>query len=195
MINFDGLDFYVLAVDEENDLALIFSKDIVGKGSMGNDGSAKWNHVESWARKTLNGSWLNEQPTLSQVVQETEIRFYTLKAYSSQPVLDSCEDMVFVPSYADVTGLSAMDQKSPAEEGELGEYTWNNQKLIPESLLPVEEVDPFISTWWLRSSDNKSNSKASMLSVYKDDGSISSAMTANSSQGLRPMMWIRISAE
>lgn len=195
VINFDALDFYVLAVDEENDLALIFSKDIVGKGSMGNDSSAKWDHVESWARKTLNGSWLNEQPTLSQVVQETEIRFYTLKGYSSKPELNSCVDKVFVPSYADVTGLSAMDQTSPAEEGELGEYTWNNQKLIPESLLPVEEADPFISTWWLRSSDNQDKQKASMLSVYMSDGEISSAMTANSSQGLRPMMWIRISAE
>ena len=83
VINFDGLDFYVLVVDEENDLALIFSKDIVKTGRMGNDGSAKWNHVES-VRDTLNGSWLNAQPTLSQVAQETEIRFYTLGSYSSR---------------------------------------------------------------------------------------------------------------
>ena len=196
VINFDGLDFYVLAVDEENDLALIFSKDIVKTGRMGNDGSAKWNHVES-VRDTLNGSWLNAQPTLSQVAQETTIRFYTLKSYSSKPELNSCVDTVFIPSYADVTGLSAVDRASPAGEGEAGEYTWNNQKLIPESLLPATCIEGVSESfaWWLRSSDNEYNSKAHMLAVRMTDGSISTAYEATTSRGLRPMMWIRISAE
>ena len=181
VISFDGLDFYVLAVDEENDLALIFSKDIVKTGRMGNDGSAKWNHVQS-VRNTL----------------KTTIRFYTLKSYSSKPELNSCEDTVFIPSYADVTGLSAVDRSSPAEEGEAGEYTWNNQKLIPESLLPASCIEGVTESlaWWLRSSDNKSNSKAHMLAVRMTDGSISTAYEASTySRGLRPMMWIRISAE
>ena len=196
VINFDGLDFYVLAVDEENDLALIFSKDIVKTGRMGNDGSAKWNHVQS-VRNTLNGSWLNAQPTLSQVAQETEIRFYTLGSYSYPPVLDSCVDKVFVPSYADVTGLSAMDQASPALEGEAGEYTWNNQKLIPESLLPANCIEGVSESfaWWLRSSDNESNSKAHMLAVGIADGKIKTLYEATATRGLRPMMWIRISQE
>lgn len=196
VINFDGLDFYVLVVDEENDLALIFSKDIVKTGRMGNDGSAKWNHVES-VRDTLNGSWLNAQPTLSQVAQETEIRFYTLGSYSSRPQLQSSVDTVFIPSYADVTGLSAVDQSSPAVEGEEGEYTWNNQKLIPESLLPATCIEGVSESfaWWLRSSDNEYNSKAHMLAVDIDTGDISTAHEATATRGLRPMMWIRISAE
>ena len=196
VINFDGLDFYVLAVDEENDLALIFSKDIVKTGRMGNDGSAKWNHVES-VRDTLNGSWLNAQPTLSQVAQETEIRFYTLGSYSSRPQLQSSVDTVFIPSYADVAGLSAVDQSSPAVEGEEGEYTWNNQKLIPESLLPATCIEGVSESfaWWLRSSDNEYNSKAHMLAVDIDTGDISTAHEATATRGLRPMMWIRISAE
>ncbi len=196
VINFDGLGFYVLAVDEENDLALIFSKDIVKTGRMGNDGSAKWNHVES-VRNTLNGSWLNEQPTLSQVAQETTIRFYTLKSYSSKPELNSCVDTVFIPSYADVTGLSAVDQSSPAVEGEEGEYTWNNQKLIPESLLPATCIEGVSESfaWWLRSSDNEYNSKAHMLAVDIDTGDISTAHEATATRGLRPMMWVRISEE
>ena len=196
VINFDGLDFYVLAVDEENDLALIFSKDIVKTGWMGNDGSAKWNHVQS-VRDTLNGSWLNAQPTLSQVAQETEIRFYTLGSYSSRPQLQSSVDTVFIPSYADVTGLSAVDQSSPAVEGEEGEYTWNNQKLIPESLLPATCIEGVSESfaWWLRSSDNEYNSKAHMLAVDIDTGDISTAHEATATRGLRPMMWIRISAE
>lgn len=196
VINFDGLDFYVLAVDEENDLALIFSKDIVKTGWMGNDGSAKWNHVQS-VRDTLNGSWLNAQPTLSQVAQETEIRFYTLGSYSSRPQLQSSVDTVFIPSYADVTGLSAVDQSSPAVEGEEGEYTWNNQKLIPESLLPTTCIEGVSESfaWWLRSSDNEYNSKAHMLAVDIDTGDISTAHEATATRGLRPMMWIRISAE
>lgn len=196
VINFDGLDFYVLAVDEENNLALIFSKDIVKTGRMGNDGSAKWNHVES-VRDTLNGSWLNAQPTLSQVAQETEIRFYTLGSYSSRPQLQSSVDTVFIPSYADVTGLSAVDQSSPAVEGEEGEYTWNNQKLIPESLLPATCIEGVSESfaWWLRSSDNEYNSKAHMLAVDIDTGDISTAHEATATRGLRPMMWVRISAE
>ena len=197
VINFDGLDFYVLAVDEKNDLALIFSKDIVGTGRMGNDSSANWSHVQSGARNTLNGSWLNAQPTLSQVAQETEIRFYTLGGYSSNPQLKSSVDTVFIPSYADVTGLSAMDQTSPAVEGEEGEYTWNNQKLIPESLLPATCIEGVTESfaWWLRSSDNQYNQKAHMLAVDKDEGRISTAYEAGTSRGLRPMMWIRISEE
>ena len=197
VINFDGLDFYVLAVDEENDLALIFSKDIVGTGRISNDGSATWNNVNSTARNTLNGSWLNAQPTLSQVAQETEIRFYKLGSYSSKPALISSVDTVFVPSYADVTGLSAMDQTSPAVEGKEGEYTWNNQKLIPESLLPATCIEGVTESfaWWLRSSDNEYNQDAHMLAVNISSGDISTAFEAGTSRGLRPMMWIRISEE
>lgn len=96
-----------------------------------------------------------------------------------------------------MTGLSAVDQSSPALEGKAGEYTWNNQKLIPESLLPASCIEGVSESfaWWLRSSDNERNSKAHMLAVSMTDGSISTAHEATASRGLRPMMWIRISAE
>lgn len=79
----DGVEFYVLAVDEDNDLALLFSKYMIDAWCMANqDSSGSWaSNASTTARKYLNGSWLKNHSTLLQVAQETEISFYRAVRY------------------------------------------------------------------------------------------------------------------
>ena len=71
-VTIDGVVFYVLAVDEDNDLALLFSKDVVAEHLMRNTSdtsSGDWAaYGSSWtARDYLHEEWLPNHSTLSQV--------------------------------------------------------------------------------------------------------------------------------
>ncbi len=203
-VTIDGVEFYVLAVDEDNDLALLFSKDVVAEHVMRENGgdysTGGWNaYSSSWtARAYLHEEWLPNHSTLSQVAQATEISFYTSSRYDGE-ALESSTDTVFLPSYADLTGFDAREEEDIAAE-EPGEYTWGNSQLIPNSLRAascVEGVDP--TWWWLRTSVLDVNSTTGTRAVFKQvfcsNGSLYSTVSQNSAQGIRPMMWVRISAE
>ena len=201
-VEIDGVVFYVLAVDEDNDLALIFAKYVLDHTArMTNSSNAQWNWSDSsCARAHLNNTWLNDQPTLLQVAQETGIRYYTNRYGYDRPItLESGSFTVFLPSYADVTGESADPN---ASEGE-NEFTWGNEKIIPDSLRPTTKADGTtsgISDWWLRSASASENSSQNYAGMYCVSNMSYNAGVVDfddpgNSAGLRPMMWVRISAE
>lgn len=205
-VTIDGVEFYVLAVDEDNDLALLFSKDVVAEHLMRNTSdtsSGDWAASgSSWtARDYLHEEWLPNHSTLSQVAQETEISFYTSSAYiPTSETLESSTDTVFLPSYADLTGLDARDEEEVTAAEVPGEYTWGNSQLIPDSLRAANCIEGVsASTWWLRTSVLDVNSimgtRASFKTVYCSNGNLYSTTSQRGELGLRPMMWVRISAE
>ena len=204
-VTIDGVEFYVLAVDEDNDLALLFSKDVVATHVMRNTSDTTegaWNaYGSSWtARDYLHEEWLPNHSILSQVAQETEISFYTSSYFPTMETLESSIDTVFLPSYADLTGLDARDEEEVTAAEVPGEYTWGNSKLIPDSLRAANCIEGVsASTWWLRTSVLDVNSvmgtRASFKTVYCSNGNLNYTTSQRGELGIRPMMWVRISAE
>lgn len=211
-VTIDGVEFYVLAVDEDNDLALLFSKYMIDAWCMANqDSSGSWAYnASTTARKYLNGTWLEEHSTLLQVAQETEISFYRAVRYDrgteEEPYgvwVDSSLDKVFLPSYADLTGLdAAQEMSSPTFDPDpAGEYTWENHQIVPDSLQDTdaaEGVSGTGSTYWLRTAVLDGAYETSFIEVTTYSGAniqVAGREDTTREQGLRPMMWVRISAE
>ena len=211
-VTIDGVEFYVLAVDEDNDLALLFSKYMIDAWCMANqDSSGSWAYnASTTARKYLNGSWLEDHTTLLQVTQETEISFYRAVRYDrgteEEPYgvwVDSSLDKVFLPSYADLTGLdAAQEMSSPTFDPDpAGEYTWENHQIVPDSLQDTdaaEGVSGTGSTYWLRTAVLDGAYETSFIEVTNYSGAniqVAGREDTTREQGLRPMMWVRISAE
>ena len=211
-VTIDGVEFYVLAVDEENDLALLFSKYMIDAWCMANQDSAgSWAYnASTTARKYLNGSWLEDHTTLLQVTQETEISFYRAVRYDrateEEPYgvwVDSSLDKVFLPSYADLTGLDAAQVMSypTFDPDPAGEYTWENRQIVPDSLQYTGNaagVSGTGSTYWLRTAVLDGAYETSFIEVTNYSGAniqVPGREDTTREQGLRPMMWVRISAE
>lgn len=211
-VTIDGVEFYVLAVDEENDLALLFSKYMIDAWCMANQDSAgSWAYnASTTARKYLNGSWLEDHTTLLQVAQETEISFYRAVRYDrateEEPYgvwVDSSLDKVFLPSYADLTGLDAAQEMSypTFDPDPAGEYTWENRQIVPDSLQYTGNaagVSGTGSTYWLRTAVLDGAYETSFIEVTNYSGANiqdPGREDTTREQGLRPMMWVRISEE
>lgn len=202
----------MLAVDEENDLALLFSKYMIDAWCMANQDSAgSWAYnASTTARKYLNGSWLEDHTTLLQVAQETEISFYRAVRYDrateEEPYgvwVDSSLDKVFLPSYADLTGLDAAQEMSypTFDPDPAGEYTWENRQIVPDSLQYTGNaagVSGTGSTYWLRTAVLDGAYETSFIEVTNYSGAniqVPGREDTTREQGLRPMMWVRISEE
>ena len=164
----------------------------MGKDRLGNSSSsADWDNSYG-AKYYLNNDWLNDQPTLKEVAEEKNISFYTLADAYSLLKLENCTNKVFAPSYADVTGLKAADQESPAEVP--GEYTYGSGQLIPTSLRTAEG-----GQWLLRTASIYElpfppyDERVAVYTVNEEQ--IMNDASPTTSYGLRPMLWVRIAAE
>ncbi len=117
--------------------------------------------------------------------------------------VDSSLDKVFLPSYADLTGLDAAQEMSypTFDPDPAGEYTWGGSQIVPDSLQYTGNaagVSGTGSTYWLRTAVLDGAYETSFIEVTNySEANIQAPGREDTTreQGLRPMMWVRISAE
>ena len=170
-VTIDGVEFYILAVDDGK--ALILSKYAMlgedGEGipfgskyampgeNGGGDpfadaGGAKW--AESSVRAWLNGEWLAGKPVLKNLAKETahEVGYGFANIYLYHHETDSeTRDKVFLLSEGDVFGSLANMPDEGNFDPKKYDYTYNNAKLTaPGGSWAATDADGNGCNWWLR---------------------------------------------
>ena len=165
-VTIDGVEFYILAVDDGK--ALLLTKDVIGDDRQFGSSGDLW--ILSDLRTWLNGEWLEGMPVLKNIVNETEISTITENFASF-----STYDKVFLLSAADVFDNDVI-------------FTYNYAKLpAPGGSWVAYDQDGTEADWWLRSihpgwygytyAVTQSGSQFSMVS--------------SETSGVRPAMWVR----
>ena len=173
-VTIDGVEFYILAVDDGK--ALLLTKETVAAGIAFDSDSPKWS--ESDIRAWLNGEWLAGKTRLAALAEPADI--YTAAAYNDQENTVASRDKVFLLSEADVTGEH--DRKAVTNNAL---YTYNGAKLTA----PGEGWGIDGRHWWLRSPC----SAGIYVSAVTDRGMAHSYphdLTVHYVQP-RPAMWVR----
>ena len=183
-VTLDGIEFYVLA--KENDQALLLSKDILEKGTFGGTIAARlivpdadWNWSNRGLRTYLNDTWLPSKPTLNQYAVETTI--YTREHNSSSSVYAETQDKVTLLTEADVFGTWA------GSAAEAKQYTLGKEGIIVPEEMRIAQYDGTADSYWLRSIQN--NSVGNTAGSVTATGTLSNTVY-DASIGIRPVLWV-----
>ena len=170
-VTIDGVEFYILAVDDgkalilskyamlgENGEGIPFGSKYAMPGENGGGdpfadaGGAKW--AESSVRAWLNGEWLAGKPVLKNLAQETahEVGYGFANIYVYHHETDSeTRDKVFLLSEGDVFGSLANLPDEGYYDPKEYDYTYNNAKLTaPGGSWAATDADGNGCNWWLR---------------------------------------------
>ena len=125
-VKIDNVDFYVLAIDEANNKALIMTKNPVKSGNSGAvDFQKAWkdNALRTW----LNDTWLSGKTDLNAHLLTTSVKTET--GFRSQS-FTTTNDKVFLLTMQDVTGkYSSVAQQKEWTASNANCYTYNGKKL------------------------------------------------------------------
>lgn len=173
-VTIDGLEYYVLVNDEENDQALLFAKEALGISSQMFGTSNIWR--DSDIRNYLNGEWLDSMPTIKTAAVEKTIT--TRESHEESADWIETQDKVFLLSEADVFGTNQGRTTSESQD-----YTYGTSKFVPESLKTIG------SHYWLRSPYGKDN----YLALVQKGGT-RIYVSCTGSYGVRPALWINLAS-
>ncbi len=178
VITIDNIDFYVLAIDKEDNKMLLWAKEQLSSEQV--LGSLIWGN--SRLRTYLNGTWLTECDMLSQLAVETTLT--TRTSYSGTAFTESL-DKVFLLSEADVFGTTQNGKTAESRD-----YTYNGERL-PITMSMRKCTEKPVSMYWLRSPNNSSGS--GWLSVVQaSSGALASKNCTGEFWGVRPALWITL---
>ena len=177
-VTIDGVEFYILAVDDGK--ALLLTKETVAAMAFDSDSPAwEGSDIQKW----LNGEWLAGKTRLAALAEPADI--YTAAKYNDQTNPVESSDKVFLLSETDIWGKQ--DSKDVTNDAF---YTYNGAKLTaPGGSWKTADMYGNSVCWWLRSPCYNDNNVATvtdygLIHSYKCD-------TTQPPIGVRPAMWVR----
>lgn len=173
-VEIDGTDFYLLA--RNGDQALIWAKNSVQNAKFGV--SAQY---EGSSAQSALATWLTGKTTLSGLAQEYTI--YTRAQYNSSDFVTSTNQKAFLLSEADLFGTFNSGDAQP------NDYTYAGKQLVAADNPMRAQLLKCSATYWLRSTRTSST-----VSTVSTSGTLSNTSSVNS-YGLRPALWISLSAQ
>ena len=173
----DGLEFYVLAKDEENNRALLWTKLSVHMNAYSSYVTSNWKTCSG--RTWLNETWLAQYPTLRNAAISTEI---TTRDGFKSTTFDTTTDRVFPLSEADLFGTYNYREEALAQD-----YTYNG-------ILPTTQEmrsNPAGTTYALRTPMYDIN----YVAVVRAAGTFDAGAAVVESSVVRPALWIPLHME
>ena len=133
-VTIDGLDWYVLAVDE--DRALIFAADAFTEGITNSETFTSWK--DSTWRSYLNGDWLNSHELLKSAAIESTIKTRTV--YHVEEWTET-SDKVFLLTESDITGT--LEERAVNIENAVvynitaqnNDFTYGGKRIVPDAII------------------------------------------------------------
>ena len=178
-VSIDGIEWYCLVKDEEENKALIWSKEPVGQRQFNSSKSGNiWRDSE--LRAYLNGDWLESTTVLIEKAIETDIT--TRSQYNATDWITT-QDRVFLLSEADLFGTFNRTATSNAQD-----YTYGNSVIVPD--VNMRKVNSTTNSW-MRSPCVST----AYVGYLQPDGAI--YLTQNGGVtyvlGFRPALWVDLS--
>ena len=165
----DGIEWYVLVKDEENNRALLFSKYMLEKRRYAASSNI-WRDSE--LRTYLNGEWLESKPTLKEVAIESDIK--TKSAYNAASTsYITTQDRVFLVSGSDVEGASGSNSET---------CTYNTEKVVPKKWWTAYDLEGESYNWWTRTPGG--NAKNVLMFP------VNNTYQCTYERGVRPALWV-----
>ena len=170
-VTIDGVEFYILAVDDGK--ALLLTKELLDEKAFDADSSVwEGSDIQQW----LNGEWLSGKPRLSAIAEPAEI--HTAAKYDDQENTVVSRDKVFLLSEADITNTH--NSKTVTNTAL---YTYNGERLTAPG---GASWGIYGVHWWLRSPRNFSQ----YVTAVTDFGNVHSYVYSQPLP-VRPAMWVR----
>ena len=172
-VSIDGIEWYCLVKDAEENKALIWAKEPVEQRPFSSSTSNNtWR--DSLLRTYLNETWLESTTVMKEKAIETEIT--TRSQYDATDWITT-KDKVFLLSEADVFGTFNRTETTDARD-----YTYGNEALVPD-------LDMIKSTpSWLRSPHTDTKYVAGVNSTSTGVG----YGTVTLNYGVRPALWVSL---
>ncbi|MBC8545263.1 DUF6273 domain-containing protein [Bianquea renquensis] len=174
-VSIDGIEWYCLVKDEEENKALIWANSTENPGTSMPFGSSNvWR--DSAVRTYLNETWLEGTTVLKEKAVETDIT--TRSAYNASTWITTT-DKVFLLSEADLFGtFNGTTTTNPQD------YTYGNSVLVPN----VNMRKTNLSGSWLRSPRNSTRQLAYVITA----GTVYNTLYTDSCR-VRPALWVDLS--
>ena len=174
-VSIDGIEWYCLVKDEEENKALIWANSTENPGTSMPFGSSNvWR--DSAVRTYLNETWLEGTTVLKEKAVETDIT--TRSAYNVSTWITT-QDKVFLLSEADLFGtFNGTTTTNPQD------YTYGNSVLVPN----VNMRKTNLSGSWLRSPRNSTRQLAYVITA----GTVYNTLYTDSCR-VRPALWVDLS--
>ena len=174
-VSIDGIEWYCLVKDEEENKALIWANSTENPGTSMPFGSSNvWR--DSAVRTYLNETWLEGTTVLKEKAVETDIT--TRSAYNVSTWITTT-DKVFLLSEADLFGtFNGTTTTNPQD------YTYGNSVLVPN----VNMRKTNLSGSWLRSPRNSTRQLAYVITA----GTVYNTLYTDSCR-VRPALWVDLS--
>ena len=171
-VSIDGIEWYCLVKDEEENKALIWANSTENPGTSMPFGSSNvWR--DSAVRTYLNETWLEGTTVLKEKAVETDIT--TRSAYNASTWITTT-DKVFLLSEADLFGtFNGTTTTNPQD------YTYGNSVLVPN----VNMRKTNLSGSWLRSPRNSTRQLAYVITA----GTVYNTLYTDSCR-VRPALWV-----
>ena len=167
-VNIDGIQWYVLAKDDEK--VLIWSEYLL-RGVSGTYHGGNWE--KSQFRSSLQ-SWLETTDTLKEIAIETDI----LTRVYNQEEWKTTRDKIFILTEADIFGTIYSD--TPTSDSR--DYTYGNTPLITNYEVMMKDKN---AIQWLRSPGTSSNDTALIR-----DGGVAGSATGSIAHGAHAALWV-----
>ena len=174
-VSIDGIEWYVLVKDTDENKALLWAKDPVSSSNFGS--SNVWQN--STVRTTLNGTWLNSTTVLKEKVVETTI---TTRSQIGATTWITTQDKVFLLSEADLFGTFNGSSTSNAQD-----YTYGTSQLVTNSSVRGFTNTSYGIYCWLRSPRDNSG-RVAVVHDYAAAGYYGYSAAC----GVRPALWFSL---
>ena len=181
-VSIDGIEWYCLVKDEEENKALIWSEDLVERRQF-NSSTSNNTWRDSTLRTYLNGDWLESTTVLKEKAIETDI---TTRSQYNASTWITTTDKVFLLSEADLCGTFNGTATSNAQD-----YTYGNSVLVPDVNM---RAHPSGITYFVRSPSGNTARIAFMLADGTINPPISTGYNVTVSTGIRPAMWVSLAS-
>ncbi len=174
-VSIDGIEWYVLVKDTDENKALLWAKEPVSSSKFGS--SNVWQN--STVRTTLNGTWLNSTTVLKEKVVETTI---TTRSQIGATTWITTQDKVFLLSEADLFGTFNGSSTSNAQD-----YTYGTSQLVTNSSVRGFTNTSYGIYCWLRSPRDNSG-RVAVVHDYAAAGYYGYSAAC----GVRPALWFSL---
>lgn len=187
-VTIDGVEFYVIAKNEDESQALLLSKYVLSERSFGEKNKWSDSSLRTYLNSAEEGGWLKNKPILAKAAVETEIITEVPEKSSNDTYMT--KDKVFLLSAADVFGKT----KNSTPVSDISIYTTGSQL---EAMKKQEiKIAKFINgdgserscTWRLRSPGLWSYNDG--VAGVAQDGTLGT--TGNTIIGVRPALWVNL---